>query len=65
VVDAVFIGGGGLRAIGAIEALEDVLRRPVLTTNQVLLWHALHPARIDAPVVGYGRIFAHELPERS
>jgi maleate cis-trans isomerase len=33
--DAVFIGGNGLRTVGAIHALETVLRRPVLTANQV------------------------------
>src|SRR5215469_5508745 len=32
---AVFIGGDALRAIGVIAALEDDLRRPVLTANQV------------------------------
>jgi CheY-like chemotaxis protein len=29
--DAVFIGGNGFRAVGAIEALEEDLGRPVLT----------------------------------
>jgi maleate isomerase len=38
---AVLIGGNGLRAIGAIQALEESLRRPVLTANQVVLWAAL------------------------
>ena len=30
---AVFIGASGLRAVGAIRALEAMLRRPVLTAN--------------------------------
>jgi maleate isomerase len=38
---AVFIGGNALRAIGVIAALEEDLRRPVLTANQVSLWYAL------------------------
>jgi maleate isomerase len=43
--DAVFIGGNGFRAAGAIEPLELALGRPVLQSNQVLLWSVLaHPA---------------------
>lgn len=59
--DAVFIGGGGLRAIGAIRALEEAIGRPVLTANQVLFWHALRLARVDEPIVNYGQIFGRGL----
>jgi len=41
---AVFIGGNAVRAIGVIAALEEDLRRPILTANQVSLWHALRVA---------------------
>jgi maleate isomerase len=60
--EAVFVGGNGFRAVGAIEALEEDLGRPVLTANQVVFWHALRLAGARAPVVGYGRIFGQELP---
>jgi maleate isomerase len=61
--DAVFIGGGGLRAIAAIRALEDRLARPVLSANQVLFWHAVRLARVDEPITRYGEIFGRALPE--
>jgi maleate isomerase len=57
--DAVFIGGNGLRAIGTIRALEERLRRPVLTANQVLFWYALRQAGVRTSVAGYGRLFEH------
>jgi maleate isomerase len=60
--EAVFVGGNGFRAVGAIQALEEDLGRPVLTANQVVLWHALRVAGTRAAVVGYGQIFARELP---
>ncbi len=60
--DAVFIGGNGFRAVGAIDALEEDLGRPVLTANQVILWHALRLAGANARVSGYGRIFDAPLP---
>jgi maleate isomerase len=61
--DAVFIGGGGLRAIAAIRALEGALARPVLSANQVLCWHALRLARVNEPIARYGQIFGCTLPE--
>jgi maleate isomerase len=62
--EAVFIGGNGLRAVGAIQALEEDLGRPVLTANQVALWHALSVAGTRVPVTGYGQIFTHAVPHR-
>lgn len=57
--EAVFIGGNGFRAVGAIEALEDELGRPVLTANQVALWQALRRIGNDVPVSGYGQLLAN------
>lgn len=56
--EAVFIGGNGFRAIGAIDALEQDLGRPVLSANQAAFWQALRLARTCVPVSGYGRLFA-------
>lgn len=54
---AVFIGGNAIRAIGVIGALEEDLRRPILTANQVSLWHALRVAGAEVGVDGYGQLF--------
>jgi len=55
--DAVFIGGNGLRAIGTIRALEERLRRPVLSANQVLFWQALREIGARAKASRYGTVF--------
>ena len=55
--EAVFFGGNGFRAIGAIAALEQDLGRPVLTGNQVAFWYALRQSGVHASVTGYGRVF--------
>jgi maleate isomerase len=60
--EAVVTGGNGFRAVGAIEALEQDLGRPVLTANQVTFWSALRHAGVRAPVAHYGRIFEEQLP---
>jgi maleate isomerase len=58
--EAVFIGGNGFRAAGAIAPLEAAIGRPVLTSNQVLLWNLLAHARATFEIRGYGRLFAHQ-----
>jgi maleate isomerase len=60
--DAVLITGNGFRAVGAIDALEEDLGRPVLTANQVAFWNALRWAGVRAPVTHYGCLFAKPLP---
>jgi maleate isomerase len=60
--EAVFIGGNGFRAVGAIDALERDLGRPVLTANQVLLWGLLGLAGATAEIDRYGRIFVLPAP---
>jgi maleate isomerase len=55
--DAVFVGGNGFRSVGIIAALEQDLRRPVLTANSSLLWGLLHAAGTAARPEGYGVLF--------
>jgi maleate isomerase len=54
---AVFIGGSGFRACRAIEALEERLGRPVVASNQTLLWSIIAIADAGVAVVGHGRLF--------
>jgi maleate isomerase len=56
--DAYFASCANIHAIDATERLEAALDRPVLTSNQVAIWHALRLAGIDDPVPGLGRLFA-------
>jgi maleate isomerase len=55
--EGVFIGGNGFRAARAINQLETALGRPVLTSNQVLLWNLLAQAGASLAITGYGRLF--------
>ena len=46
-----------LRAVGVIQALEERLRRPVLTANQVTFWAALKTVGSASQVTQFGRLF--------
>ena len=54
--DAYFITCTNVRAMAAIEPLEKKLSRPVITSNQALLWHALRTAGIREPIEGLGSL---------
>jgi maleate isomerase len=59
---AVFIGGNGFRVATAIERLEHHVGRPVLASNQVLLWSLLGKLRVRSEVCGYGSLFQQSPP---
>jgi maleate isomerase len=48
--DALFCSCTALRARALVPMLEDRLGKPVLTSNQVLLWHALRSAGVTRPL---------------
>ena len=54
--DGVLIAGTGFRCVGILEALEQDLKRPVVSANQASLWHCLRSAGVQAKVDGYGSL---------
>jgi maleate isomerase len=55
--DACFISCTAIRSAGVIADLEASLGIPVLTSNQVLVWHALHTLEVHQRVEGFGGLF--------
>lgn len=62
--DALFISCTALRASLAVEALETALGRPVVTSNQAIVWHALDLVGLTAPAAP-GRLFDTLAEERT
>lgn len=54
--DAVFVSCGALRTLEVVESIERALRKPVVSSNQAMLWHCLRLAGIDDPIDGHGRL---------
>jgi maleate isomerase len=54
--ETIFIGGNGFRAAAAIGAMEHAIGRPVLESNQVLLWRILRETGDNRPIRGFGRL---------
>ncbi|MFM9969043.1 MAG: hypothetical protein ACKVQK_11680 [Burkholderiales bacterium] len=54
--EALCIVATDLPAAGVIQQLEDQLGKPVVTTNQAILWKCLALAGVPDTVTGYGRL---------
>jgi maleate isomerase len=54
--DAYFISCTTIRSTDAIDEIERELGKPVVTSNQGMLWSALRGAGIAEPLPGYGRL---------
>ena len=59
--DAIFICCTALRACRIIDAVEERVGKPVVTSNQALAWHALRLMGYDDTVPGYGRLMRSPL----
>ncbi len=54
--DAYFISCTTVRSAEVIAKLEDALGKPVITSNQAMLWQALRDAGIADRIDGFGRL---------
>ena len=57
--EAVFVSCTALRAATAVAAMEERIGKPVIASNQALLWQALRLAGYEDPVPGFGRLMEH------
>lgn len=55
--DAVFICCGALRTLDIVGALENDVGKPVVVSNQAMMWDCLRLAGIEDGAPGYGRLF--------
>lgn len=56
-VDALFVSCTGLRTSPVVEALEQRLQIPVISSNQALAWHCLRLSGNVSPLDGHGSLF--------
>lgn len=54
--DAYFVSCTAIRAVEVIEPLERDLDRPVVTSNQAMVWHSLKTTGVNEAKPGYGRL---------
>lgn len=53
---AIFLSGVGMPTLGVLEALEQDLGKPVVSSAGAAMWNALRLAGVSCPIDGYGRL---------
>lgn len=56
--DAIFISCGALRTLDIIGQIESELGKPVIGSNQAMIWDTLRLAGIDDRIGGYGQLLS-------
>lgn len=54
--EAYLLGCTNIKAVPVIAELEQALGKPVLTSNQAMMWHALRTCNIKDKIPGFGRL---------
>jgi maleate isomerase len=54
--EAVFLTGTGMPTLPVLEALEQDLGKPVISSASAMMWHALRLTGVRQPISGYGRL---------
>ena len=57
-VDAVFISCTAIRAVEVIDAIEQKIGKPVVTSIQAMFWQSLRTVGYEEPIAGYGRLLS-------
>ena len=57
--DAYFLSCTTIRATSIISMLERDLGKPVVTSNQATVWHALRTGGVRDEIVGFGELLTH------
>ena len=55
--DVIFVSCGGIRTLDVLQEIEDAAGKPVICSNQAMMWDCLRRANIDNRLDGYGRLF--------
>jgi len=54
--DAIFISCGALRTLDVVQDIESVVDKPVIASNQAMIWDTLRLAGVEDGIEGYGRL---------
>jgi maleate isomerase len=60
-VDAIFLCCGALRSLDIVQDLERETGRPVICSNQAMMWDCLRLAGVDDRIAGFGTLFDHSI----
>lgn len=55
--ECIFLSCGGIRSIDVIDQIEAEIDKPVITSNQAMIWSCLRRIGVEDNISGYGQLF--------
>ena len=55
-VDAVFISCTALRVVEVLQEIEDLIKKPIISSNQAIIWDSIRSTKIESSIKGYGKL---------
>ena len=59
-LDGVFISCTAMPVLSIIKDIENIIKKPVLTSNQVTIWDCLRSIKMNSPIYGFGKLLESE-----
>ena len=55
-VDAVFVSCTALRIVEVLQEIENFIKKPVISSNQAIIWDSLRSVKIKSSINGFGKL---------
>ena len=55
-VDAVFVSCTALRIVEVLQEVEDLIKKPVISSNQAIIWDSIRSVKIKSSIEGFGKL---------
>ena len=55
-VDAVFVSCTALRIVEVLQEIEDLIKKPIISSNQAIIWDSIRSTKIQSSIEGYGKL---------
>ena len=55
-IDAVFVSCTALRIVEVLQEAEDLIKKPIISSNQAIIWDSIRSTKIKSSIEGYGKL---------
>jgi len=55
-IDAVFVSCTALRIVEVLQEVEDLIKKPIISSNQAIIWDSIRSTKIKSSIEGYGKL---------
>ena len=55
-IDAVFVSCTALRIVEVLQEIEHLIKKPIISSNQAIIWDSIRSTKIKSSIEGYGKL---------